>query len=137
MTYHRGPETKEIAGIARKDVRFESARFFPVPEAFAIVIRSTPQCQNEGQKYDPYNNDDLNRRQPEFKFTEEFHAKVIDGNDGNPENCDENTGVDFVSWYPELEHKSACCELIRRDDDVLEPISAKVQLPDLTAECDL
>jgi hypothetical protein len=100
--YHGGPEAEKVTRIARQEIRLESARVPPIPEAFAVVIRSSSQCQNEGQKDDANDDDDLDGGQPEFKFTEKLHAKVVDGNNRYPEDSDEDTGIDSVPVYPKL-----------------------------------
>lgn len=123
---HSIPETKEVAPIARREVGFESAWIFPISEPFTVAIRSPAQCQDKGQENNTNDDGDFDRTEPELEFAKELDAKVVDANNGDPEDCDENTRIDSISRHPELEHKRACGELVRCNDDVFEPVSALV-----------
>ena len=44
-----------------------------------------------------YNRDDFDRTKPELKFTEELNTEVIDTDNGDQEDCNPDSGIDFIS----------------------------------------
>lgn len=82
----------------------------------------TAECQDEGQEDQSDNNDDLQAAEPEFEFTEEFDAEVVDADDHNEEDSDEYTRVHFVRCYPILDDQRGSRELIGSNNNVLEPV---------------
>jgi hypothetical protein len=70
---------------------------------------------------DSYNREDLDRTEPELKFTEELDTEVIDGADGSQENRNPDAWVHFISGFPFGKNQSSRGKLVRRSDDVFAP----------------
>jgi len=120
---HGGPERIESSRGPVIDVRVEGAWLLPVPEAFPVMVGSASQREDEGQEDEPDNDDDLERREPEFEFTEESNAKIVDADDQDQKYSDPHAGIDTISGQPVRYDERTCCQLIRCDNNVLEPIS--------------
>ena len=64
--------------------------------------RTTSESKNERHDDNSNNSADLDAGQPEFEFSEESDAEIIDGKDDDQEHSDVDSGIDFVSWRPIL-----------------------------------
>jgi hypothetical protein len=47
-----------------------------------------------------HDRNDLDGTKPEFEFTEKLDTEVVDGADGNQENCNPDAWIDFVFALP-------------------------------------
>lgn len=74
--------------------------------------RSRGNGQLSGRKYS----------QPELKFTKEADAEVVDADDQNQEDSNPHSRIHLVTGQPELDHQSSGGKLVRRKDDVLQPV---------------
>lgn len=83
---------------------------------------ATAECEDEGQEDQSDNNDDLQAAEPEFEFTEEFDAEVVDANNHDEEDSDEYTRIHFLRWHPILDDQCGSRELIGGNNNVLEPV---------------
>lgn len=88
-----------------EDILVECTRILPILKASGMVIWSSTTSQNETEKNQAENNDDLDRREPELKFTEEFDAEVVDEYDYNQEDRNENTRINLITRGPILDHE--------------------------------
>lgn len=61
--------------------------------------------------------------QPELKFTKEANAEVVDTDDQYQEDSNPYSGIHPVTGQPELDHQSSGGKLVRRKDDVLQPVT--------------
>lgn len=87
------------------------------------MIRSTSQREHERQ-YDQCNDySDLDTGQPEFEFPEESDAEVIDAHNHYQEHGDKDSWINSLARYPVLQHQCSRCQLVRRHNDVFEPIA--------------
>lgn len=92
------------------------------------MVGAASQRENERQEDESENDDDLERREPEFEFTEESNAEVVDADDEDQEYRNPHTGIDSISGQPKRYYECTCRQLVRCDDDVLQPIS----IPEIT-----
>jgi hypothetical protein len=69
-----------------------------------------------------HNSDDLERTQPELELTKELDSTVVDSADDDEEDENPYTGIDLGCVFPLLNNQGGGSELIRRRDDVLEPV---------------
>ncbi|GKT67100.1 hypothetical protein ColTof4_12728 [Colletotrichum tofieldiae] len=141
---HAGPETEEAASVASVDVfpegtgrmlvgvhnSFEGCkevipRVLPVTEALAVVVRTAAKSQDEREEDDANDGDDLETGKPELEFAEELDTEVVDCNNDDQEDGDEDTRVHGFAIHPELNDEGGGCKLVGRDDDILEPITAR------------
>lgn len=88
------------------------------------MVGATTQGKDEGQEDNTDDGDDLETGQPEFEFAEETDAEVVDAADDDQQDGDEDTRVDNIAIDPVLDNQGCRSQLVRGDDDVLEPIPA-------------
>jgi len=81
----------------------KSTRVLPVLKSSGMMIWTPSAHKNQTQENQANDDNDLNGRQPELEFAEEFDTKVVDKNDGNKEHCDESSRIDPGARHPELE----------------------------------
>jgi hypothetical protein len=120
--HHRGPKAQEFALCSSLEICLESTWRFVVTEASTIMVWSSTKSKDQRQQNECTNNHDFNRREPELKFTKVLDSDVVDQDDSDQEDGDENTGIDSLRWTPILNDERGSCQLIRSDDDVLEPV---------------
>lgn len=88
--------------------------------------RTATTGDDQREQDDTENDDDLECGQPELELAEELDAsKVVDANNHDQEYGDEDTGIECVARDPVLNNQGGGRELIRGDDDVLEPIAGR------------
>lgn len=87
------------------------------------MIGATTEHEDEGEEDDAQNDNDLERGEPEFEFAEEANPEVVYGYYQDEEYGYPDTCVDSTCVYPVRYHKGTGSELVRCDDDVLEPVA--------------
>ena len=118
----RCPETKELSGVACEDIRYEGPRVFVVLESSGFALRSSSNREKEGQENQANNDDDFDTAEPELEFTKKLYTEVVDGYDSYKENGNPHSRIDFFGCLPFLNDQRGCSQIVRRNDDVLEPI---------------
>lgn len=80
------------------------------------MVGTTTHCENERAKDDTQDDNHFERREPKFQFTEEFHAKVVDDNDGYHKYGDPYTRIDILGggFRPVGNDQGGGCELCWR-----------------------
>lgn len=123
---HDGPESQKLASGASAVLLDESSGILPVAETRGLVlVRSTTAGNDQTEENDANDDNDLERRQPEFKLAKELDAtKVVDANNGNEENGNKNSRIHFFRLDPELNHQSCGRQLVRGNDEVFEEVAA-------------
>lgn len=127
--HHGGPECKELSKVTFNIFVIESARGLPVSESSSIVIGATSKCEDERAKNDSQDDNDLESRQPELQFTKDFHAEIVDHDNGHHEYGNPYTRVNIVCGYsgPVCDDQCGCGELRGRKNDIFEIITGKNQ----------
>ena len=87
------------------------------------TIWSTSACKDERDHDKSENDEDLEGGQPEFELSKELDTEVVDGDDGNERDRDPDTWVDLVGWNPVPDNHGKSCQVVGRDDNVLNDIS--------------
>jgi hypothetical protein len=95
----------------------------PVLETLHIMIGAASAGKNERQQDEADDDNDLETRKPELKLAKEADAEVVDADDDNQEDGDPDSGIHLLSRTPVLDNQGSGSELVRRDNDILEPIS--------------
>lgn len=103
-------------------VLLEGTGVFPVSEALSVVIRASSKSENQTQNDKTHNGDNLDGRQPELKLSKELDTNGVDGDNDYQENGNPDSWIHLFSRQPVLDNKSCSSQLVRGDDDVLEPV---------------
>lgn len=94
----------------------------PVSESLRVSVGSS-SCDDEGEDDNADNDENLETGQPKLKFTKESDTEVVDAENADEEYGDPNTWVDSISRQPELDDQCGSGQLIRRDDDIFQPVT--------------
>lgn len=93
---HCRPECQELAQRAFGVFGIKSSRVIPVAKPFAVVVRTSTQGEDQRAQDDSNHDHHFERGQPEFHFTKELDAEVVDPDDSHHEDGDPHAGVDIV-----------------------------------------
>jgi hypothetical protein len=119
---HGGPDGKEAATVTSCLESLERAGIFPVLEANSVVTRDTTSSDADHENKQPKDDNDLRRGKVEFEFTKESNTEVVDAYNNDQEYGDPNTRIHSTGRKPVLNDQRGCSKLVRRDDDVFEPV---------------
>ena len=97
---HGTPQSEEAASITRTLVFFKCARAAPITEALPVAVWTTSERENEREDNHATNDQNLDRREPEFELSEEANTQIVDGDNGNEEYGNPNAWIDFVRVDP-------------------------------------
>jgi hypothetical protein len=97
---HCTPQSEEAASTSSTLVLFKSSRRLPITEALPVAVGSASECENERKNDYATNDQNLDRREPKFEFSEEANAQIVDSDDSNEEDRNPNTWIDFIRWNP-------------------------------------
>lgn len=96
----------------------ESTRVIPIFKA-SCFVRAATTCKNQTEKNQAKDDNDLDRRQPEFKFSKKLNTEVIDDDNGDQKDCNEGSGIDLLTRNPVLKDKRCSCQVVWCDNNVL------------------
>lgn len=85
-----------------------------------VMLSTAPSRIRRTATYDGNN---LDCTEPKLELTKEFDSKVVDGGDGNQEDGNPNTWIDFFARFPLLDDESRGSELVRSGDDIFGKIA--------------
>jgi hypothetical protein len=64
------------------------------------MIRTSAQHENERKQNNTQDDNDLERRQPEFEFTEETDSEIVNADDSDQEDGDPYARIDLFRRNP-------------------------------------
>ena len=117
----RAPEAVELAGVAFGNVWLERTGLVVVLEA-GCLARADTDREEEGEDDNADNGNDLDRAEPEFEFSKEFDAEVIDGHNDDKEDGNPHARIHLGCGYPLLDDQCRSRELVGCGNNVFHPV---------------
>ena len=93
------------------------------------MIRPTAQHKHQTQNDQSDNCQHLQRAQPKLEFAEELNPQVINGYNNHQKDRNKNPRIDLLPRNPILNDQGRSRQLIRRHNNILEPIRIPQRKP--------
>jgi hypothetical protein len=115
------PETDKLCDRSASEFRrSKSTGLVPVLEAEVALLSNTTRVNADGEDPEAKKRNDLNRRKPELKFTENIDRQEVDCGDRNPEDGDEDADVEAA--IPPLDDQASRSKFERICDGPRKPV---------------